>query len=115
LLTHIAFYEKNIERVLELFPQLKEWEQSRFRQALAKAIETTHPQMAIALYKQLATQAIEQKNRSAYREAVQHLQRIKAVCESCNTQSDWTEYITQLRSQYPTLRALHDELSKAKL
>ncbi|PSB41939.1 hypothetical protein [Chroococcidiopsis sp. CCNUC1] len=71
--------------------------------------------MAIALYKQLATQAIEQKNRSAYREAVQHLQRIKAVCESCNTQSDWTEYITQLRSQYPTLRALHDELSKAKL
>lgn len=115
LLTHIAFYEKNIERVLELFPQLKQWEQSRFRQPLAKAIETTHPQMAIALYKQLVTQAIEQKSRSAYREAVQHLQRIKAVCESCDTQSDWTEYITQLRSQYTTLRALHDELSKAKL
>jgi len=115
LLTHIAFYEKNIERVLELFPQLKDWEQSGFRQPLAKAIETSHPQMAIALYKQLATRAIEQKNRNAYREAIQHLQRVKAVCESCNTLSDWTEYIAQLRSQYPTLRALHDELSKAKL
>lgn len=115
LLTHIAFDEKNIERVLELFPQLKEWEQSRFRQPLARAIETTHPQMAIAFYKQLATRAIEQKNRNAYREAIQHLQRIKAVCESCQTQSDWTEYMVQLRSQYSTLRALHDELSKAKL
>ena len=115
LLTHIAFYEKNIERVLELFPQLKEWEQSRFRQPLAQAIETTHPQMSIALYKQLATRAIEQKNRHAYREAIQHLQRVKAVCEACNTQADWTEYVAQLRSQYSTLRALHDELSKAKL
>jgi uncharacterized Zn finger protein len=115
LLTHIAFYEQNIERVLELFPQLKAWEQSRFRQPLAKAIETTHPQMAIALYQQLVKQAIEQKNRPAYREAVQYLQRVKAVCESCNTLSHWTEYMAQLRSQYPTLRALHDELSKAKL
>jgi len=115
LLTHIAFYEQNIERVLELFPQLKEWEQSRFRQPLAKAIETTHPQMAIALYQQLATRAIEQRNRPAYREAVQHLQRVKTICESCRTLADWTEYITRLRSQYPTLRALHDELYKAKL
>jgi uncharacterized Zn finger protein len=115
LLTHIAFYEQNIERVLELFPQLKEWEQSRFRQPLAKAIETTHPQMAIALYQQLATRAIEQKNRPAYQEAVQHLQRVKTICESCHTLADWTAYITQLRSQYPTLRALHDELFKAKL
>lgn len=114
LLTHIAFYEQNIERVLELFPQLKQWEQSRFRQPLAHAIETTHPQMAIALYQQLATRAIEQRNRPAYREAVQHLQRVKAICESSSI-ANWTEYITQLRSQYPTLRALHDELSKAKL
>jgi uncharacterized Zn finger protein len=60
-------------------------------------------------------QYIDQRGRSAYQVAAQHLKQVKALYELLNTPSDWVVYIQQIRSKYPALRALQDELNKAKV
>ncbi|HEY9614140.1 MAG TPA: hypothetical protein V6C93_32675, partial [Allocoleopsis sp.] len=115
VLIEIALHEKNLERALELLPKLSAWSRANYILNVAKAAEKTKPKTAIALYQQIVEQYIDQRGRSAYQVAAQHLKQIKALYESLNTQSDWVVYIQQIRSKYPTLRALQDELNKAKL
>lgn len=115
LLIEIALHEQDIERALELAANIKGYNDIRYKEKVAEAAKKTHPQEVIALYQQLAHKSISEKNRKAYQVAAQYLQQAKAVYESQNADSDWETYIKGLRSQYPNLPALQDELRKAKL
>lgn len=115
ILIDIALSEENIERALDLLPKLSAWSRATYVLNVAKAAEKKMPKAAIALYQQMVEQYIAQRNRSSYQVAAQHLKQVKALYEKLNAPSDWSVYIKHLRSQYPTLRALQDELNKAKL
>jgi hypothetical protein len=39
----------------------------------------------------------------------------KKLAERIGERKRWDEYLAALRARYPTLRALHDELRKARL
>lgn len=72
------------------------------------------PHAALALYKELAERAIEEKNRSAYQTAAQFLKRMNELHGRLHTDAEWDVYIGALRARYARLPALQDELRKAK-
>jgi len=117
-LIEIALHEKDVARALELLPRVDTkpgWDYHDYRWEVARAAEKDHPQAAITLYQELAERDIGHRSRDSYRYAAEHLQRAKKLAERIGERSEWEEYLTALRARYPTLRALHDELLKARL
>ncbi|MEW5717477.1 MAG: hypothetical protein AB1817_02505, partial [Chloroflexota bacterium] len=82
------------------------------RLKIAQAAEKVDPRRAIALYQGLATGQIVGKNRSAYIQAVEYLQRVKKLYHKLGEDGAWDEYLAKLRNSYPTLRAFQEELGR---
>jgi uncharacterized Zn finger protein len=118
VLIEIALEEGDVERALELLPQTKPqwgWMSVNYRGRVAEAAEKDYPPVAISLYKEMAEEAIERKQRSAYQEAVEYLKRIKKLYPRTSTPQGWDAYLRGLRTKYERLRALQEELQKARL
>jgi len=114
-LIDIALYETDVDRALQLLSELSGWGNQQYLLRVAETAEKHKPSEAIALYQPLVTAAIGQKNRSAYQTAVEYLKKIKPLYAALGRQEDWQYYLQDLRTKYPTLRALHNELDRAKL
>jgi tetratricopeptide (TPR) repeat protein len=117
-LIEIALHEKDVARALELLPRVSlrpGWGYHDYRWDVARAAEKDHPQAAIRLYQELAERDIGHKSRESYRNAIEHLRRVKKLSERIGARNEWDKYLAALRARYPTLRALHDELQKARL
>lgn len=118
-LIELALHEGDVARALVLLPRTKEgppgWYYQDYRSPVARAAEKEHPQAAINIYQELAEAAIERRSRGAYQEAVEHLKRAKKLAEKLDGRAKWQGYVQHLRARYPTLRALQEELSKARL
>jgi tetratricopeptide (TPR) repeat protein len=117
-LIEIALSEKDVARALELLPRADirpGWDYHDYRWDVARAAEKDHPQVAIRLYQELAERDIGHRSRESYRYATEHLRRAKKLAERIGARNEWDEYLAALRVRYPTLRALHDELQKARL
>ncbi len=114
-LVEIALHEQDIDRALTLLPQLQGWNTVEQTLKVAEAAEKLKPEAAIALYRPIIADVIARKNRSAYQEAVRYLETVKLLHESLQQHASWQNYIQKIRTTYPTLRALQEELTKAKL
>jgi len=117
-LIEIALSEKNVPRALELLLRAdvrQGWDYHDYRLDVSRAAEKDHPRAAIRLFQELAERDIGQRSRESYRYAADHLRRAKKLAERIGERKKWDEYLAALRSRYPTLRALHDELQKARL
>jgi uncharacterized Zn finger protein len=113
-LISIALHEGDVARALELLPRVSDgWHDYKWE--VAQAAEKEHPHAAIALYQELAERAIGRRSRGAYQQATTYLQRAKQLSSRLKAHPDWETYMQALRTRYPTLRALHDELHKAQL
>ncbi|BAP57667.1 hypothetical protein THII_3370 [Thioploca ingrica] len=117
LLSKIYLKEENIESAISA------WERSKsnhfvgesLQLTLAQAAEKTLPHEAIRLYLQMVESAISRKNRPAYIEAITLLKKVKSLYEKLGEETAWKALFGDLRAKYPTLRALQEELRKAKL
>jgi tetratricopeptide (TPR) repeat protein len=111
----VAVVEEDFDRAIALLnqPNLYNWQEHYL--AVALAGEKKKPEMAIKLYQTVVTTLILNKNRSAYKQATKHLQRIRSLYDGMGMESSWMSYIKQFKNSYPTLRALQEELQKAKL
>jgi hypothetical protein len=114
-LTAIALHEGDVPRALGLLPRMQPWEQGQYEGQVAQAAEKSHPQQALALYKDLVEQAIRGRDRRSYRQGAQYLKRIKAVYQAVKAPSDWDAYLQALREEYRHLPALQDEIRQARL
>jgi uncharacterized Zn finger protein len=114
-LTEIALHEGDVPRALGLLPRMQPWERGHYQWQVAQAAEKSHPREALALYTELVEQAIRRRDRRTYQQAVQHLNRMKAVYQSLDAASDWEAYLESLRVQFRHLPALQDELRQARL
>jgi uncharacterized Zn finger protein len=113
-LVAIALHESDVTRALELLPRVSGgWHDYKWE--VAQAAEKEHPHAAITLYQELAERAIAQRSRGAYQQATTYLKRAKQLYGRPEAPADWEAYVQALRTRYPTLRALHDELRKAQL
>ncbi len=116
-LIEIALEEGDVARALELLPREKTPGRlfTDHRWEVAKAAEKSFPQAAIALYQELAERSIGHRSREAYRQAAEDLKRARKLSEKINAQAEFQAWAQNLRDRYPALRALHDELDRAKL
>jgi hypothetical protein len=111
----IMLAEKNLDRAIALLEKLSPYHRFSKLLQVAKIAEKEKPQAAIGIYQMVVTDFIVSKKRSAYQNAVHYLKIIRSLYESTKQKSQWTSYISTLRTTYPTLRALQEEFSKAKL
>ncbi|MBB6348799.1 SWIM zinc finger family protein [Nonomuraea muscovyensis] len=82
---------------------------------VARARAATHPADALPVLWQVAERLIEQRNRSAYREAAGLLAESESVAGRCGRTDDFQAHLTTLRAAHRAKRALRDELDRARL
>ena len=82
---------------------------------VAGAAEETRPREAIELYRQYAERLIAMRDRKNYQAACTYLLKMRALYEKLGENEAWTGYITALREQNRNLRALKEELARARL
>jgi hypothetical protein len=82
---------------------------------VAKAAEKDFPREAVALYREEAELLIGQRNREEYRAACGHLRKIRDLHARLDETAAWDSYVSGLRGQHRMLRALQEELDRAKL
>ena len=81
----------------------------------AKAAEADYPDDAVAIYRELAEQMIRNRQRASYKIAAKHLSRIRETLKRHDRLPEWQTIIEEIRTEYPTLRALREELDALKL
>jgi uncharacterized Zn finger protein len=109
LLIEIAIAEPDLDRAIKLVKNLPSYQQTQLKLKIA---QLATPAIAIPIYEELVHGAIERKHRSAYQEAVRYLQAIQKCRKVSKTSQDWQKYIQHIRDQYPTLKALKNELDQ---
>ncbi len=82
---------------------------------VAEAVSATHPQDALEIYCQQAERLINLRGRDNYQQACKHLVKVRDLYFRLSQESNWANFIAQLRDQYRRLRALQEELGNAGL
>ncbi|MCI0464295.1 MAG: SWIM zinc finger family protein [Gemmataceae bacterium] len=82
---------------------------------VAKAAEKTRPRAALEIYRKQAESLIAHRSRNAYRAACPYLRKVRALYKQLNEEDAWRTYIARLRQRHGTLRALLEELTRARL
>lgn len=82
---------------------------------VAQALEDTHPQEALDIYRQQAERLIEYRSRDAYREASRLFKKVRALYQKQGQKAEWLAYVSKLKQTHARLRALQEELSRAGL
>jgi uncharacterized Zn finger protein len=113
MLLDIALEEKDAARALELLPELSGRGTYDYQHKVAQVAEAEHPREAIKIYRDLATSAINGRNRNAYKLATQYMERIHSLYHRLNMDGEWQAYISGLREEYKRFRALQDEMNEA--
>ncbi len=82
---------------------------------VAKAAEATRPRAALEIYLKEIKRLIAERSRSSYSSAAGYLSQVRALYQRLGEENNWRTLITNLRQEHKSLRALQDELNKAKL
>lgn len=82
---------------------------------VAQAAEATRPREALEIYQQEVENRIAQRGRGNYQYACQLLGKVRALYERLGESGTWTAYVTALREQNRSLRALKEEMAAARL
>ncbi|HEY6407335.1 MAG TPA: VOC family protein, partial [Ktedonobacteraceae bacterium] len=129
LLIQIAMDEGEIENALQLLKGMAKkdihgytyndgygyYGYSDISLEVARGVEETRPREARELYRQYAERLIALRGRQKYQEACKYLAKVRTLYEKLGENAEWTSYITGLREQNRSLRALKDELADAGL
>jgi uncharacterized Zn finger protein len=83
--------------------------------SVAQAAETKRPRAALEIYREFAEGLINQRGRGNYAAACGYLKKVRALHKKLGEEDDWTRYLTRLREKHRGLRALQEEMTKARL
>ncbi len=111
----VLLQENEVEKALQLWPHLDHWDRNKRHDQLSKAAEKSSVDDGLLLWLQLAESLIAHKSRDAYRMAAKALLRAKKSLEAAGRGTEWPQHAAALRTRYPALRALKEELDKLKL
>ena len=111
LLIDIHLWEKNISTALTLAKtdgcNIHQWQQ------LAQACEKDHPQDAADIHRKLLDDILNQKNNRAYDSAVHLISTIQTLMQRSKQDSEFTEWLTTIRTQHKVKRNFMQRLDKA--
>jgi hypothetical protein len=75
-----------------------------------------HPSHYLEEYRARAERLIAQRGRENYRQATEYLKKVRTIYRDMQKRSEeWDRYIRGIKENNKTLRALHEELGKARL
>lgn len=121
LLTKIYLNEQEIDAALQSVKRIREapfgswYYGSDLAIEVAQAAEATRPREALQLYVRRVERLIEQRGRDNYQTACQHLLRVRHLYQQLGEAQAWQQYLAKLQEQHKSLRALKEEMGKAKL
>ena len=124
VLVDLAIDEERPDDVLKWFDKQKAANRSASRRfpartsrgdaRIAKAVESSHPDRAIAIYQQLADSIASETNTKTYPEAGDYLKRTKRLLEKAGRGGEWPAIIDDFRSTHgrkPRLMEVIDGIS----
>ena len=79
---------------------------------VARFVEPTHPDMAIAIWQKIAGRLIDEVKPKAYQEATQYLRLMQKTYARTGRESDWQLFIDNLRTQHKPKRRLMEILNE---
>lgn len=85
------------------------------RLTVAAAVARTHPDDALELYLEAASDRIERRGRSHYADAARYLIEARTLFQANPHLGSWASFMNELRGEFKGLPALRDELDKAGL
>lgn len=78
-------------------------------------IEETQPALLFPLYVREVNRLIGERNRSAYKEAVKLLKKVRHTYWKAGQEARWVAYIEQLSAKHSRLRAFQEELRRGNV
>ena len=87
----------------------------RLEMDVAERTLQTHPEKALPVFIDSARKAIDRRSRDSYQQAAGYLVTVRDTYDSIDEYEVWEKVIARIRSDFPRLPALHDELRKAGL
>ncbi len=115
LLTEIALEEGDHGRALKWYRQLRRdrspWSRS-ISERVASAIASSFPDESVAIWRDLASEAIARVNRRGYEEALRHLRPMRELLTSLGRRDEWESYLAGLRAEHRRKRALLQTLER---
>ena len=111
---HYLFQKEDYQTWVDL-QLLLGFDISEFDRHLIKTIEEKDRSTLLPLYHQAVNQALLQKNRKSYKQAVKYLKKLRTHYRRLKKEHQWEAYFEQLVTMHKRLRAFQEELKRGKL
>lgn len=82
---------------------------------ILRTIQKEDPKYLLPYYHRKVQQAIEQKNRKSYKEAVRDLKKLRTIYKKIKKEETWKQFFDQLLEETKRLRAFQEECQRGKL
>lgn len=114
LLIEIAILEKRLDAALAIYterPTAQRWGYS-VDETLANAVATSHPDVAVEIWRSISERLIGQVKPKAYLEASKYLRKVRKVFEQNKRLEEWSAVINDLRVRHKAKRRLMEVLNE---
>lgn len=114
LLIDLAILEKRLDDVVALYADLRKAKRWGFHfetdKAVASAVEKSHPQTALGIWRYMVDNLIGQVKPKAYEEAAVYLRRMSKVYQATKRVDEWQSLLSALRKEHKPKRRLMEVL-----
>ncbi|GAB5535456.1 MAG: hypothetical protein Rubg2KO_17050 [Rubricoccaceae bacterium] len=118
-LVHAYLHDGEPEKALKLVYREEDWppytSPKSLRLTVAAAVASSHPDDAIQIYLEAASDCIDRRGRGHYADAAGWLLRARDIHRATGQLDAWHAFIRAIRDDFKNLPALQDELTKAGL
>ncbi len=113
VLIRIAIYEKQPDDVLKWYHlgKRKRLYHDSLDDSVAEAVKSTHPDEALAIWKQLAEREIARVKPAAYKVAATYLKKTRALYREQKRTGEWNTCLSNLKKQHKAKRRLIEILN----
>jgi uncharacterized Zn finger protein len=116
VLIDIAISEKRTDDIVELYKRQRSVKTQNFYDdklsAIADAVQATHPDVSIEIWREIADGLIAEVKPKAYRGAAPYLKKMHDTYANLNRLGEWQALLSELRSVHRTKKRLMEVLDK---
>ena len=114
MLIDIAIHEKRNEDAIALYEASRKSNRcsDSSGEAVAEAVQETHPNVSLNIWKGIAENYIAQVKPQAYRSAGEYLQKMGLIHKRLGKSDQWQAYLAELRQTHKRKRRLMEVLNE---
>jgi uncharacterized Zn finger protein len=121
VLLHLALVEKRPDDILHWYDRMLSERRSggygwtgagHYAGQVADAVAESHPERAMAIYRQIAEADIARTSPRGYEDALPWLRKLRDLLQRLNREAEWTSYLAELRDKNRRKRKLLETLDR---